>query len=68
MISAEISVQVLESQNAVAYYREVMGETNPENAEDDTIRKLYGSNIQCNAVHGSDSLENADKEISFLVN
>ncbi len=66
MISAEISVQVLESQNAVAYYREVMGETNPENAEDDTIRKLYGSNIQCNAVHGSDSLENADKEISFF--
>ena len=66
MISAEISVQVLESKNAVAYYRKVMGETNPENAEDDTIRKLYGDNIQCNAVHGSDSLENADKEISFF--
>ena len=43
-----------------------MGDTNPENADDDTLRRLYGSNIQCNAVHGSDSNENAEKEISFF--
>ena len=39
-----------------------MGDTNPENAEKDTLRKLFGTNIQCNAVHGSDSSENAEKE------
>ena len=59
--------QVLESEDAILYYREVMGNTNPEKAERDTLRKLYGSNIQCNAVHGSDSDENADKEISFFL-
>ena len=66
MISGEIVAQVLEAENAVLYYREVMGDTNPEKAENDTLRKLYGSNIQCNAVHGSDSDENASKEISFF--
>ncbi len=66
MISGEIVAQVLEAENAVLFYREVMGDTNPEKAESDTLRKLYGTNIQCNAVHGSDSDENATKEISFF--
>ena len=66
MISGEIVAQVLEAENAVLFYREVMGDTNPEKAENDTLRKLYGTNIQCNAVHGSDSDENANKEISFF--
>ena len=66
MISIEIFAQVLEAENAVLYYREVMGDTNPEKAENNTLRKLYGSNIQCNAVHGSDSDDNAIKEISFF--
>ncbi len=66
MISGEIVTQVLEAENAVLFYREVMGDTNPEKAENDTLRKLYGTNIQCNAVHGSDSDENATKEISFF--
>ena len=66
MISGEISVQVLEAENAVSFYREIMGNTDPSKANTGTIRKLYGSNIQCNAVHGSDSDENANKEISFF--
>ena len=66
MISGEIVAQVLEAENAVLFYREVMGDTNPEKAENDTLRKLYGTDIQCNAVHGSDSDENATKEISFF--
>ena len=66
MISGEIVAQVLEAENAVLFYREVMGDTNPEKAENHTLRKLYGTNIQCNAVHGSDSDENATKEISFF--
>ena len=66
MISGPILVQIIEGKNAVSYYREIMGSTNPEEAEEGTIRKLYGSNIQCNAVHGSDSLENANTEISFF--
>ena len=68
MISDFILVQVLEAKNAVNYYREIMGNTNPDEASNDTIRKLYGKNIQCNAVHGSDSLENAKIEISFFFN
>ena len=66
MISGEISVQVLESEDAILYYRKVMGNTDPNVADEGTIRKLYGSNIQCNAVHGSDSEDNADNEISFF--
>jgi len=68
MISDFILVQVLEAKNAVNYYREIMGNTNPDEASNDTIRKLYGKNIQCNAVHGSDSLENAKIEINFFFN
>ncbi len=66
MISGPISVQILEANDAVVYYREVMGSTNPEEAQKDTIRKRFGTNIQCNAVHGSDSLENAKNEIAFF--
>ena len=64
--SGPVIVQVLEKENAISYYREVMGNTNPEKAEDNSIRKLFGANIQCNAVHGSDSKENAKREISFF--
>ena len=52
--------------NAVAYLREVMGATNPEEAAEGTIRKLYASNIERNAIHGSDSPENAAIETSFF--
>jgi nucleoside-diphosphate kinase len=57
-------VQVLEGDNAVAKYREVMGATNPEQAADGTIRKLYAKNVGENSVHGSDSQDNAKIEIA----
>ena len=66
MISGPILVQIIEAKDAVSYYREVMGSTNPDEAKEGTIRKLYGTNIQCNAVHGSDSIENANTETSFF--
>ena len=66
MISGPILVQIIQAQNAVSFYREIMGSTNPDEANDGTIRKLFGSNIQCNAVHGSDSVENANIETSFF--
>ena len=66
MISGPLIVQVLEANNAVALNREVMGATNPSDAEEGTIRKKFGISIQENSVHGSDSLENAEKEISFF--
>ena len=66
MLSGPISVQVLEAANGVILYREIMGSTNPEEAKPDTIRKLFEQNIQCNAVHGSDSEENAILETSFF--
>ena len=66
MISGPILVQIIEAKDAVSYYREIMGSTNPGEAEEGTIRKLYGTNIQCNAVHGSDSIENASIETSFF--
>ena len=68
MISGPILVQIIEAQNAVSFYRKIMGSTNPDEAEEGTIRKLYGTNIQCNAVHGSDSIENANIETSFFFN
>ena len=68
MLSGPILVQVLEAENAVDFYREVMGSTNPEEAKANTIRKEFGTDIQCNAVHGSDSIENARIEISFFFN
>ena len=64
MISEPVIVQVLEGENAVGRYREVMGATNPENAAPGTIRKLYAVNVGENSVHGSDSPENAALEIA----
>ncbi|MFM8377091.1 MAG: nucleoside-diphosphate kinase [Phenylobacterium sp.] len=64
MTSAPVVVQVLEGENAVARYREVMGATNPEQAAEGTIRKLFALNVGENSVHGSDSLENAAIEIA----
>jgi nucleoside-diphosphate kinase len=63
MISAPVVVQVLEGDGAVAKYRDVMGATNPANAADGTIRKLYAESVGENSVHGSDSAENAALEI-----
>ena len=63
MISEPVVVQVLEGANAVARYREVMGATNPANADEGTIRKLYAVSVGENSVHGSDSQENAQIEI-----
>ena len=63
MTSAPVVVQVLEGDNAVAKYREVMGATNPEQAAEGTIRKLFALSVGENSVHGSDSLENAKIEI-----
>ncbi len=66
MTSGPVIVQVLQGQNAVIKNRELMGATNPENAEEGTIRKRYGISVEENSVHGSDSLENAKIEISFF--
>ena len=66
MISGPVLVQIIEAKDAVSLYRKIMGSTNPKEAEEGTIRKLYGIDIQCNAVHGSDSLENASIEASFF--
>ncbi len=66
MISGPVVVQVLEGDDAVAKYREVMGATNPENADAGTIRKEFAESIEANSVHGSDSLENAAIEIAYF--
>ena len=66
MTSGPVQVQVLEGENAVAKYRKIMGATNPAEAEEGTIRKLYAESIEANSVHGSDSEENAKIEISFF--
>ena len=66
MISGPVVVQVLEGENAVSKNRKVMGATNPEEAEDGTIRKEFAVSLEANSVHGSDSLENAKIEISFF--
>jgi len=68
MTSAPVVVQVLEGDNAVAKYREVMGATNPADAAPGTIRKLYAESVGENSVHGSDSAENAALEISQFFN
>ena len=68
MTSGPVIVQVLEGDNAVEIYRKIMGATNPENAENGTIRKLHALNIQENSVHGSDSDENARIEINYFFN
>ena len=64
--SGPIVVMVLEKENSVLGNRELMGATNPENAEEGTIRKKYGISIDKNSVHGSDSIENAKIEIDFF--
>ena len=66
MTSGPVVVQVLEGENAVAKNREVMGATNPANAAEGTIRKLFAESIEANSVHGSDSLENATNEIAYF--
>ena len=68
MTSGPVILQVLEGEDAVENYRNIMGATNPENAEEGTIRKKHALNIQENSVHGSDSEENAKIEISFFFN
>jgi len=66
MISGPIVVQVLSGKDVIVKYRELMGATNPANAEADTIRKSYGVSVEENSVHGSDSEENAKIEIDFF--
>ena len=68
MTSGPVVVQVLEGDDAVARYRDVMGATNPANAADGTIRKRFAESIEANTVHGSDSLENAEREVAFFFN
>ena len=66
MMSGPVVVQVLEGENAVVANRETMGATNPANADEGTIRKAHGVDVQCNSVHGSDSPENAAIEIAYF--
>ncbi|HRW58012.1 MAG TPA: nucleoside-diphosphate kinase [Chlamydiales bacterium] len=66
MCSGPIVAMVLEGKNAVAHNREIMGATDPAEAAEGTIRKMFAASKGMNAVHGSDSLENAKKEISFF--
>ncbi len=66
MISGPVIAQVLRGENAVRINREVMGATNPKDAEKGTIRNEFAESIEANSVHGSDSLENAKSEISFF--
>ena len=66
MTSGPVVVQVLEGEDAVKRNRDVMGATNPADAEEGTIRKAYAESIEANSVHGSDSDENAAKEIAFF--
>ena len=64
--SGPIVVMVLEGENAVVHHRKLMGATDPKNAEENTIRKLFGLSIDKNSVHGSDSIENANIELDFF--
>ena len=66
MSSGPIIVLILEKENAVEEYRKLIGATNPDEANENTVRKLYGNSIQENAVHGSDSDENAEIEGNFF--
>ncbi len=68
MSSGPIVVAVLEHENAIVKYRELMGATNPEEAEEGTIRKRFAQDIEKNSVHGSDSPETAAREISYFFN
>ena len=66
MTSGPVIVQVLEGENAVQRNRDIMGATNPENADEGTIRKVFAESIEANSVHGSDSDENAAIEIAYF--
>ena len=66
MTSEPVIVQILSGENCVEKYRSIMGATNPDNAENGTIRKLFALNSQENSVHGSDSADNAKIEIDFF--
>lgn len=66
MTSGPVVVQVLQGENAIAKYREVMGATNPANADAGTIRAEFAENIEANSVHGSDSEENSAREVGFF--
>ncbi len=66
MSALPVLVQILQGENAVAKYREIIGATNPKEATPNTIRAKYALSVAENSVHGSDSLENAAKEISFF--
>ena len=66
MVTGPIVAQVLEGEDAILRNRDIMGATNPENADEGTIRKDFGESIDRNAVHGSDSAENAELEIDFF--
>ena len=68
MISGPVVVQVLEAENTISHYRQIMGATNPAVAEEGTIRKTYALSIEKNTVHGSDSPEAAAREIEFFFN
>lgn len=66
MTSGPVVLMVLEGENAVEKNRKIMGATNPANAEENTLRKLYAKSIEANAVHGSDSLASAEREINYF--
>ena len=66
MTSGPVVVQVLQGESAIARNREIMGATNPANADEGTIRKLFGESVEANSVHGSDSAETAAREIAFF--
>ena len=66
IISGEVVVQVLEGENAIKSYRSLMGATNPDEAEEETLRKLFAESLSKNAVHGSDSSESAAREIAIM--
>lgn len=68
MSEGPIIVMVLEKENAISEWRALMGATNPENAKEGTLRKMFAENIERNAVHGSDSPESAKYEISYFFN
>ncbi len=66
MTEGPVVLMVLEGENAVEKNRKIMGATNPANAEENTLRKLYAKSIEANAVHGSDSLASAEREINYF--
>lgn len=68
MISGPVVCSVLESENAVQKYRDLMGATNPADASEGTLRKRFAQSIEANSVHGSDAAETAAQEISFFFN